>query len=282
MVLSVSKEVVDEKVNSNEKTKALEKEVSNSKVEEEASKPKAVKSVTKTKQGKIKPQPDNAKHRIRVKENYRKNGGSDLRDYELLEMLLFYCVPRKDTKPLAKQLIADFGSFARVFEAGEHELVKYNGITENGATLINLMIDISRQYQIDKANHIDQTDTFDNNNKICDYFKNKLFGYTKEVVYVMFLDSRYKLISCEKLAEGDLTQVSFENSQIIELVIKYKAKFMAIAHTHPDGTMRPSESDVKVTADLRKALKVIKVVLLEHAIITPKVCVSMYNGGYFI
>lgn len=237
---------------------------------------------SKKKQGKIESQPDMKKHRKRVKERYLKNGASEMKDYEMLEMMLFFCVQRKDTKALAKKLILDFGSFARVLEADAEELVKYQGITMNGVVLLKSYIDASVMYGIDKMSHIDKIDTFKTSSNICEYFKRKLFGSTKEYVYIMFLDSRYKLISCDLVGEGDLTSVHFKNSNIIELALKYKAKFIAMAHTHPDGSSLPSHSDVITTAELKKHLSVVDVGVLEHVIVTPKECISMFDGGYLI
>lgn len=286
MVLLVNKvetSIDEDLVDANSKEK-LDKEPSKTKSEKSTDEVELVEEVkaTKTKKGKIEAEPDTKHHRKRAKERYLKYGISGMKDYEVLELILFFCIQRKDTKALAKKLIRDFGSFACVLDADVEELVKYKDITLNGAVLLKLFIDVTATYGVDKITHIDKVDTYESNRNICEYFKMKLFGSTKEVVYVMFLDSRHRLISCDLIGEGDLTSVHFKNSHIIELALKHKAMYLAMAHTHPDGTARPSHADVTATAELKKCLSFVDVIMVEHVIVTPKECVSMFEGGYLI
>lgn len=234
---------------------------------------------SKDKTGKIKPKVDNSNHRERVRAKYLKDGGKGLDDYELLEMLLFYCVPRKDTKALAKTLIKEFSSLAGVLEADPSELTKFSGISLNGAVLLKLIVDLSRQYQIDKVSYLD-SEVFDTTEKFGKYFQAVFHGYTNEAVYVMYLNQSLRLCGFEKIAEGGLTNVNIETTTIIKSALKYNSLAVVLSHNHPIGKLVPSHSDVVVTLDLKSQLRVLGIKLLDHIIVNPEGYISMLDGHY--
>lgn len=233
----------------------------------------------KSKTGKTKPVADNSNHRERVRAKYLKNGGEVLEGYELLEMLLFYCVPRKDTKALAKTLIGEFGSLAGVLEADESELTKFSGVSLNGAVLIKLIVDLSRQYQIDKVSYLN-SEIFDTTEKLGEYFKAVFHGYKNEAVYVMFLNQSLRICGFEKIAEGGLNSVNIEITTIIKLALKYNSLAIVMSHNHPTGRLIPSHEDVLVTLDIKKQLRVFGIRLLDHIIVNHESYISMSDGNY--
>lgn len=241
---------------------------------------KSIKSKNSNKT-KIKPINDQVNHRDRAKNRFLEIGGDKLEDYELLEMLLFYIIPRKDTKSLAKQLIRDFGSFDKVFEAECNDLEKYSGISRNGSIFLKLILESNRRYNIKKVKHL-ESEVFDSIEKIGKYFHKMLNNSPTEVAFIMFLDNSNKMITCEKISDGELNTATINMREIIELTLKYKATAVVLAHNHPDGTSRPSSSDVTVTQLLKTGLKIIDVVVLEHIIVTPTKYISMTKGGYVV
>lgn len=250
------------------------------KVDKKTKKAKTTKSKSTTKKTKDdKSEPDYKKHRDRVKTKFFESLGVGWFDYEILELLFFFSIPRIDTKPLAKQLIAEFGSLARVIDADRDKLMSYPGVGKVTTILIKLIKNIIKIYHDDKIEHLSKT-VFDDNKKIGEFFKDKLYTYTDEVVYVMFLDNASKMISCNLISVGDLANVPLNNKTIIEKALMYKATSIAIAHNHPSGDSIPSESDVMATRNLRSDLKVINVKLIDHIIVTPTDYLVMSNGNY--
>lgn len=234
---------------------------------------------TKSTQKKILPKTDNKNHRNRVKSKALANGFSTFSDYELLEYLLFHSIPRIDTKKLAKQLLNDFGSLSKVFEAPANELKEYLGVGDYTVTMFMAFMELTKRFHADKNEHSNKM-TFDSSEKFGKFFINQLYSYSEEVVFLMFLDNRRKMISCDLLFVGEYASINVNPKVIIQNALKYKATFIAIAHNHTHGDYTPSEGDVRVTRALRKDLKVIDVLLVDHIIVTQTDYLSMVEGNY--
>lgn len=239
------------------------------------------KTTKNDKNGKIVAESDNTNHRSRVRARFLSTGGENFSDYELLELLLFYCIPRKDTKAIAKRLISDFGSMAGVFEAEPPELTQYSGISDIGSALLKLPVSLFRQYTVDKISEGDKH-VFAKLEDVGEYMHGLLHGYTKEVIFAMFLDSSLKLIYCTKLAEGNFDEVNINNREIFKLALLHKATRVVLSHNHIDGSTVPSSDDIDTTNVLRNDLRVIDVTLADHIIVTPTGYSSMNQGGYFV
>lgn len=228
---------------------------------------------------KIVPEKDTKDHRKRVRAKVLKNGFSSLADYELLEFLLFHSIVRKDTKDLSKCLLKDFGSLSGVIDAKEADLREYAGVGDSTITLFMAIKEFMNRYHTEKINH-KSGDVFDNGEKFGEYFKNRLYGYSDEVVFAMFLDNSHKMISCDLLFVGDMSSVNVNSKTVIELALKHKASSIALAHNHPHGNSTPSEGDVRATKALKSDLKIINVKLVEHIIVTPTDYLAMSKGSY--
>lgn len=208
-------------------------------------------------------------HRERLKKRFLENGLDSFEDHNILELLLFFSIPRKDTNEIAHALIDRFGSLSAVFDADMDELVKVDGVKDNTATLIKLIPQISRQYQLDC---LKQEKSFDTIDKIGNYFKSLYLSESKEVVYLMVLNNRFEKLSVKKLHEGSVNSVQISARKIVDEVAKYNAPMVVIAHNHPTGFSSPSFDDVETTSNLMSTLEKIDIIMLEHILVA--------NGEY--
>lgn len=215
-------------------------------------------------------------HRKRLKEKFLSNGFSDTTPpHEVLELLLCFSIPRKDTNPLAHELIERFGSIAGVLDAGEEELMEFSGITENTICLLKLILPIAKMYLNDRNS---AENCVNNRVEAIELLKRQFLGVTKETVFMLCLDNKGRILGCPKLSEGNELSVSVSARIVIEQVIKTKATTVMIAHNHPKGFAFPSPGDIRVTSEIVAALSHINVRLLDHIIVADDDCVSMASS----
>lgn len=214
-------------------------------------------------------------HRQRLRNKFLKNGFEGFEPHNILELLLFYSIPRRDTNEIAHNLINHFGSLKNVFNASFDELIKVDGIKENSATLIKMIPSIVREYANDEGEYVP---VFDTANKIGDYFVNKFIGETNEIVYVMLLNNKFELLSVEKIHEGCVSSAFVTARKILEPVIKHNASMIVLAHNHPDGIVCPSMDDISTTAELMTSFNAFDIKLLEHFVIAGReFCPIIHN-----
>ena len=203
-------------------------------------------------------------HRQRLKNRFLKEGLSGFEKHNILELLLFYSIPQKDTNDIAHELLKTFGSLKGVFEADFYELMKVKGVKENTATLLKLIPEITRQYMLEE---VDGERVFDTAEKIGKYFIRKYIGEVNEVVYMMLLDNGYKLLNVVRLHEGSVSSANIAPRQMMTEIIRTNASMVVIAHNHPNGAAVPSMEDVNTTYSLRSTLSTYDVKLVEHFLI---------------
>ena len=213
-------------------------------------------------------------HRNRLKNRFLTSGLESFEDHNILEMLLFYSIPRKDTNDIAHELIAHFGSLKAVFDADFDELIKVKGISDNSATLIKMIPAISRAYLTNKSN---KRPVLDDVNAIKEFLFHTYYGETKEVVYVLLLNNKFELISAEKVHEGSVNSAQIELRRLVDLVVKKNASFIILAHNHPDGIPAPSFEDIQTTSDLICSLNLLDIQLVEHFIVTDYACTPIIH-----
>ncbi len=216
-------------------------------------------------------------HRERLRERFLTEGIDGFSPHNALELLLFFAISRKDVNNLAHTLINRFGSFSGVFDASYDELLKVKGVGNITATLIKLIPDIARLYVHDKRVSGNVLDTPD---KQGDFVVSRFIGRTREAVFVLLLDRKYRLINCKLLCEGSLNRVEIYLRELIELVVGTGASYVVMAHNHLNGLMLPSKSDLEVTIQVRTALEYINTNLLDHLIICNDEFVSLADSGY--
>lgn len=212
-------------------------------------------------------------HRERIRKQYIKEGISEhMPPHKLLEILLFYSVPRRDTNELAHRLIETFGSFSAVLDAPIEDLVKVQGITENSAFLLKAILPAARIYLKDRENGKSSVAGKDD---AAEYLSHRFFGCTVETVYLLCLDNKGRILSCPKLSEGDIISVGVSPRTVIEQALKYHATAVMLAHNHPKGFALPSKADIRMTIDIGKALGAINVQFLDHIIVADGDYISM-------
>ena len=190
-------------------------------------------------------------HRQRLKDRFLKEGLSNFEDHNILEILLFYSVPRADTNEIAHKLLKKFGSLSAVFDASLEELCSVDGIGVHSATLIKLMPEISSAYGIDKTKNIRHLNTIQ---ELGAYFIPKFIGKKDEESYIVLLDNKNKIIKSELVAKGSVDAVQLSIRTIISQAINNNATSVVLAHNHPAGVALPSANDIKMTKRLFEAL----------------------------
>ena len=208
-------------------------------------------------------------HRQRLKDKYCSNGIKGWLDHEILEFILSFAIPRKDTKKTAKLLLDRFKTFSGVLDADINQLQTVQGVKGHSAALLKLFKDVSVRYlnsQITGKNIISSPGL------AVDYLKTELKGSADEEFLALFLDSANRLIASEKLQTGTVNKAAVYPRKIAERALYHKAVGVIISHNHPGGTLKPSEDDKRSTEAVAKALAAIEAELLDHVII----CGSSY------
>ena len=211
-------------------------------------------------------------HRERVRDSYLKNSFDSMSDSSVLEMLLFYSIPRKDATPIAYELINRFGSLEAVFNADIKELVKVEGVGENTAILINLFHNIGIRIDKNKNKKIKKLDTSE---KSTEFVSNELSGLTKERVLVITLDNSLNVIAVNDVSLGSSSSASVEPYKILECVFKDSAANIILAHNHPSGGNRPSSADVNFTLEIINLCRMVKTKVNDHIIVGSNGAFSM-------
>lgn len=214
-----------------------------------------------------------AGHRNRLKEQITSSDMAEkILPEKLLEMLLFYGIPQKDTVPIVHELIKNFGSLAGVLEADIEDIVKISGITRNAASLIKLMLPLMRAYALEKYNF---NEVLKNYTEIGEYLFGKYFAINKECLSLLCLNRLGKVLSFQIIMTGSVDSVGLSVRDVISKAIKSNATSVVIAHNHPGGIALPSPQDVQITRILKEALDTISVQLLDHVIISAEDYTSM-------
>ena len=227
---------------------------------------------------------NNAKgHRERVRKKFLENGFNGLEDYEVLELLLFYVIPRKDTKAIAKELIKKFKTLANVLKADTLELKTINGLGDVAITFLKMIGALPARIYKDELKN--QKLIKDDKNKISDkevllsFLRNKIGYEDVEKFYVIYLSSSNEVIAFEESSSGTLDRSSIYPREIYKRVIMENAKSIIIAHNHPSGNTCPSKCDIDITNEIVKGLKNFGALLLEHIIITRDSYFSFLEEG---
>jgi DNA repair protein RadC len=210
----------------------------------------------------------NAGHKQRLRERFFKSGFVGFQDYEILELLLSYAITRRDTKQIAKKLLDEFGSLSYVLDAKLPELQEV--VSERTATYLKMIRETISNYHYDRSIERECFTTID---ELLTYLRARLGGKQNEVVHVLYLNSKNVLISSEDLGEGTVTEAVAFPRRIVESALKFGSTSIIMAHNHPGGLCEPSESDNRITEQIKKALETVNISLQEHIILS--------NDGYY-
>lgn len=211
-------------------------------------------------------------HRARMQERVRAYGLESLQPHEVLEYLLFFCIPQKNTNPLAHTLIEHFGGFCQVLEASEEELQQVRGIGPASARLLHSYIEVFRCYEVLKrrprkalADHRDAVE----------YVKPLFLGLQEEVFYLIAMDDRRNPLRDIRVASGLPNKVSFDMQALARSAVESRCTCALLAHNHPTGLAIPSNEDLEVTSRIESLLRSLGIILLDHIIVTPDDAASL-------
>ncbi len=217
-------------------------------------------------------------HRQRLKERFIKNGLEGFENHNILELLLFYSIPRNDTNEIGHKLLNTFGSLSNVFDASIEELCKVDGIGLHSATLIKLIPDICSIYNIDKTENVKIVNS---TNKAGEFFVPRFIGKLSEEVHIMLLDDKKKVIKCEMISKGTVNASAISIRKIASSALNNNATGVIIAHNHPGGVALPSSKDILTTKRIFNALNLMDIQLCDHIIVADGDFVSMLDSGMF-
>jgi len=215
-------------------------------------------------------------HRQRVKERFLREGLDSFEDYQVLELLLFYAIPYKDTNELAHSLIKKYGSLSGVLEADPEDLASVPGLGKNSAILLSLIPSLSRVYFKDKWG---RKPLLNSSSKAGEYAVSLFAGRVYEAFYVICLDTQNRVNFPALVHEGTLDEAPVYPRIIVETALRHQASTVILAHNHPGGTLHPSSADIEVTKKVVSALNAISVQVVDHIIVAGDAYISFAEKG---
>lgn len=216
-------------------------------------------------------------HRERMRNKYVNKGIEVFEQHEILEMLLFYAIPRKNTNDIAHRLLEACGSLSAVFDA-PIDILMQQGLSYNAAVLLHMIPDLSRAYQSDKFDNEEKIITDENiGKKMVHLFA----GKNEECVYAFFLDAKGKEKYSGIISKGDASSAPLFSKDIVSIAARCKAVTVIIAHNHPSGVASPSRADLEATADIADALDAIGIHLADHIIVADRDYISLSSTPPF-
>ncbi len=215
-------------------------------------------------------------HRQRVKNRYLKEGLDAFEDHQVLEMLLFYCIPMKDTNELAHKMIKEFGSLAGLFEASPDDICRRCGVTENTAILVSVIPSLARRYFKGKWG---EKPLLNSSSKAGEYTVSLFTGRTYEAFYLICLDAQNKVNYAAMVHEGTINEAPVYPRLIVETALRHQANSVIVAHNHPGGSLKPSSADIDVTQRIITALEAISISVVDHIIVAGDKYLSFAEKG---
>ena len=219
-----------------------------------------------------------AGHRQRLKDRFLKDGLDHFEEHQVLELLLFYGIPQRDTNEIAHELIRKFGSLAKVLEATPEELAEVKYVGDNVTTLFKLITAVARYYQVSCAMQEQILSTIESCGR---YLVPFFYQRPNETVYLLCLDAKCKVLCCEKVGEGSVNSAGVPIRKIVEVALKYNATSAILAHNHPSGIALPSGEDVQTTRRVAMALDAVEIGLVDHIIVADNDWVSLAQSGLY-
>lgn len=215
-------------------------------------------------------------HRARLRARFMSGGADAMPDYELLELILFRSIPRKDVKPLARALLDQFGDFNRVVSASPERLSKMSGIGD--AVICDLKVIQSAAQRMSRA-RIMQRQVISSWDALLDYCHTTMAHRETEQFRVLFLDRKNVLIADEEQAEGTVDHVPVYPREVAKRALELNASAIILVHNHPSGDPTPSQSDIAMTRKIEMALEALSITLHDHLIIGASAELSFRSDG---
>ena len=215
-------------------------------------------------------------HRQRMKKYFVQNGFKGLEEHQILEIILFYAVPRRDTNLMAHRLLDRYGSIAKVCDAPIDTLKNDFGLSESTAVLLKMIPEMARVYS--ESKHTAEIIDLDN---AADILRSKFIGANVEKVALALGTANGRLIMCDIVCEGSINATEMPIRKIVDLALRHNAKYAYVAHNHPSELCLPSRPDLETTRMLSETLYSIGVVLADHIIFTDTDSFSIHSHTKF-
>lgn len=210
-------------------------------------------------------------HRDRLRERFINEGLQNFEQHNILELLLFYSIPQRDTNEIAHRLINRFGSLSEVLEAPVSELVQVKGIGYHSAVLLSMIPQICNKYMEDRAVRHEISGL----EEIAKFAANCFIGMTTEHFLLICVDNRQSMISHHFISEGDVDSSSVDMRKIVQFLMGSNATAAVIAHNHPRGGIKPSRADLMTTLAIARSLDALHIRLLDHVVVSNDSYLSM-------
>ncbi len=220
--------------------------------------------------------PHHAGHRDRLRERFLKTGLDGLQDYELLEVILFSAIPRRDVKPLAKQLLAEFGSISAILSASIADLQKVRGLSENAAVLFKAVHSLTQKML---KTDMEKKPILGSWQKLIDYCYVAMAHEKREHFRVLFLNRKNQLMADEMQHTGTVDHATVYPREIVRRALELGATAMILVHNHPSGDPSPSGPDIAMTKEIIRAAATFDILVHDHLIISRNGHVSFKSLG---
>ena len=217
-------------------------------------------------------------HRRRKKEQFLQHGLDGFADHEVLELLLFYAIPRHDTNETAHRLLEKFGSLRDVLSASVEELQKVEGMGENAAAFLVLLPAVGQRALLTGREEV----ILNSVESVGKFFLRLLRGERREVLYQVCLDAKGRMISHCRLASGTVSMAPVSVREVVENALRCDASRVLLGHNHPSGVALPSEEDRQITLQIRQALDTMGILLVDHIVVADGDFVSMAASGMLL
>ena len=222
------------------------------------------------------PAPGHLGHRNRMREKIARAGPEALLDHEMLEMLLFLALPRRDTKPIARALLDRFGDFAATIAAPMAALQEVEGMGEAAAAALKLVQGAALRLSVTQLRQTDMLNSWD---RLLAYLTAAMAREPIEQFRVLFLDAKNRLIADEAQARGTVNHTPVYPREVVRRALELHATALILAHNHPSGDPAPSRADVEMTAEVKQAAGALGIVLHDHVIVGRGACLSFRQQG---
>lgn len=221
-------------------------------------------------------QADYRGHRQRLRARFARAGAAGLHDYELVELLLTFAIPRRDVKPLAKALLARFGSLRGVADAQRHELLAVPGLGPGAATLLCLLKELTAAYLNEQ---MCARPVVAGGGAVAAFARARLGGLGHEAIMAIYLNAVAEVLDCRMLQEGTIDQAVIHPRRLVEQALACKAASLVLVHNHPSGRVQPSAGDLKLTHQVAQIAAPLDLVLQDHLIVSAQDYYSFAEHG---
>ncbi|HEX8573205.1 MAG TPA: DNA repair protein RadC [Allosphingosinicella sp.] len=219
---------------------------------------------------------DGRGHRARLRRRLFEGGPDALLEHELIEYLLGLALPRRDTKPLAKKLIHDFGGFGRLLCADGESIMRVGEVSEGAAAAIKIAQATALRLL---ESEVKDQPVLGSWQALLDYLRADMGAYPVERVRILYLNARNMLIRNEPMSEGSVDEAAVYVREVIRRALEYHATAMILVHNHPSGDPQPSQQDIRLTREIVDAARPLGIAVHDHVIVGARTCASMRSLG---